>query len=265
MTTFSGAIGTRTGDRHMTHGTFNQDYACYALLPNDMGIVAAVSDGAGSAPMARTGSRTSARHAAAKAWKTALRLGNAPDPGICVYEGIKAARKALEATARIQGNPLDDYHTTIIVAAVIKEKAAVAHIGDGASIVGIRDAHKMLTIPARGQYANETFFITMDDYEDLIASNAAEGATELLLFTDGVQNELIDFRHKKARQDATSSLHDIGRSLETQQPQLGLKHARRPAIIDQADPTLCQWLDDGHTTHGDDATLLVIRASGHLQ
>ena len=69
MTTFSGAIGTRTGDRHTAHGTFNQDYACYALLPNDMGIVAAVSDGAGSAPMARTGSRTSAQHAAAKAWR----------------------------------------------------------------------------------------------------------------------------------------------------------------------------------------------------
>lgn len=265
MTAFTAAIGTRTGDRHRVNGIPNQDYACYALLPNDMGIIAAVSDGAGSAPMAKTGSITSAQGATAKAWKTALRIGNAPDPAICVHEGIKAARRALEATARIQRNPLDDYHATIIVAAVIKEKAAVAHIGDGASIVRINETHKMLTIPARGQYANETFFITMDDYEDLIASNGAEGATELLLFTDGVQNELIDFRQKKARQAATSSLYHIGAPVETQETQGGLKHATRPGIIDQTDPTLCQWLDDGHTTHGDDATLLIIRATGRLQ
>ena len=58
----------------------------------------------------------------------------------------------------------------------------------------------MLTIPARGRYANETFFVTMEEYENLVATNSADQATEMLLFTDGAQNELIDFRYKKARE-----------------------------------------------------------------
>lgn len=265
MTTFSATIGTRTGDSHREHGTPNQDYACYVILPNDMGMVAAVSDGAGSARMAKAGSKTSARAATAKAWKTALRLGNAPDPSICTFEGIKAGRKALEATARIQGNPLDDYHATLLVAVMIKGKTAVAHIGDGASIVRVGDSYKMLTIPARGEYANETFFITMDDYENLIASNVAEGATELLLFTDGVQNELIDFRQRKAHQDATSFLCDIARSLGPERTQSSPNHAVPPEIIDQNDPTLCQWLEDGRTTRGDDATIVTIRINRNSQ
>ena len=265
MTAFSVSIGTRTGDSHRATETPNQDYACYAILPNNMGVVAAVSDGAGSAPMAKTGSRTSARQAAAHAWKTSLRLGHAPDPAICVHEGIKAARKALEAKAKIQGNPLDHYHATLIVAIMTKTTAAVAHIGDGASIVKAAGVHKMLTIPARGQYANETFFITMEDYEDLIACNATEDPTELLLFTDGVQSELIDFRQKRAHKEAAGSLYYVGHTPEEKLPRDQPKHLRKPSIIAQTDPALCQWLEAGHTTHGDDATILVVRAEGHQQ
>ena len=177
MNLFQAAIGTRTGNRHRATDTPNQDYACYALLPNNMGIVAAVSDGAGSAPKAATGSKSSAQAATRKAWKTALRLGQAPDPAICVSEGVKAARKAVEVTALVQGNSLEHYHATLLVAVMTEDKTAVAHIGDGASIVLTGDNYKMLTIPARGEYANETFFITMDDYLDLVASNETESAT----------------------------------------------------------------------------------------
>ena len=265
MTHFSGVIGTRTGDRHRANDTPNQDYACFALLPNNMGIIAAVSDGAGSAPMAEDGSRISACQATTKAWRTALKLGSAPDPSICVYEGIKAARNALVATAKLQHKPLDDYHATLIVATMTKNSAAVAHIGDGASIVKTDDTHKMLTIPARGEYANETFFITMDEYQDLIASNAVEHANELILFTDGVQNELIDFKNKRARQDAIKTLHDIGTYTENQPTPRPHRHHPTPGITYQTDPRLCQWLEDGHTTHGDDATLIIIRATGPLR
>lgn len=261
MNTFSGTIGTRTGDRHEAHGTPNQDYSCYALLPDDLGIVAAVSDGAGSAAMARVASRTAAREATKTAWETAARARATTDPATCSQDGMKAAREALEAVARKQGNPLEDYHATLIVAAIINDKAAVAHIGDGASIVKTRGDYKMLTIPARGQYANETFFITMDDYQNMVASNSAEEVTELLLFTDGVQNELIDFRKKKAHPEHLNSLCKIGTAKRRREGDHHREEITTPRIVARHDPRLCQWLEDGTTTHGDDATLLILRAA----
>ena len=264
MTSFSVSIGTRTGDNHQARGIPNQDYACYAILPNDMGVIAAVSDGAGSAPLAQTGSTTAARGAAERAWKTALRLGHCPDPIICVQEGFRAARKALEAKSRLQGRPLDDYHATLIVGAITRSRAAVAHIGDGASIVRTAGVHKMLTIPARGQYANETFFITMDEPEDLIARNSAEKPSELLMFTDGVQNELIDFREKRANKAAAESLRDIGQPPDKTPTKSTGKQTRKPSIITRTDPSLSQWLEAGQTTHSDDATILIIRTEHPL-
>ena len=171
LTTYSAQIGTRTGNSHLRDATPNQDYACYAPLPNNSGIIGAVADGAGSAPLAAIASRTVATHAAAMAWKTALRMGADTDPKTCVYEAVLAARKALEAKAKNHHNPLEHYHTTLIVAAITNKSTAVAHIGDGASIIMTENTHKMMTIPARGEYANETYFITMEEYLDLIAYN----------------------------------------------------------------------------------------------
>ena len=262
MTLFQAAIGSRTGDRHRATATPNQDHACYAHLPNNMGIVAAVSDGAGSAPLAHIGSRTAARQAITKAWRTAAKQGNQPDPAGCVQLAVKAARNALEATAAVQGNPLDHYHTTLIVAVMTKEEAAVAHVGDGASIVLHQGLHRMLTIPARGEYANETFFITMEEYKELTAANAVQNPTQLILFTDGVQNELIDFRNKKPNSQALTSLEQMNPTLNVPLASMQTENPATPQLWENHNPRLCQWLEEGHTTHHDDATILTLKVHG---
>ena len=244
MTKFSAAIGTRTGDQHTREGTGNQDFACYALLPKDRGVVAAVSDGAGSAPKAAEGSETAARAAVDGALEAASGQDEEINLTETVAAGMKAAREALTQRSRSEGTPLENYHATLLVAALSGTQAAVAHIGDGASIARVDGKYKMLTIPARGMYANETFFVTMDGYEKMVAFNNACDVTEVILFTDGVQNELIDFRGKKPRSEAAESTTE---SLAAEES------ACRP------DPGLCEWLEARESTHRDDATILVMR------
>lgn len=259
MTSFQAAIGSRTGDRHKATGTPNQDHACYAFLPNDMGIVAAVSDGAGSAPLAHIGSRLAARAAATKAWE---HTAAGESLKTCVQRAVKAARKRLQEEAERDDNPLDHYHATLIVAVMTKAEAAVAHVGDGASIVLKQGTHRMLTIPARGEYANETFFITMEEFREITAANAVQDPYEIILFTDGVQNELIDFRNKRPDEEALTSLKDMTPTVSIPLAATPTGTRAGPEIWENRTPRLCQWLEQAHTTHHDDATVLTLRRHG---
>ena len=251
MSRFSARIGTRTGDRHTGEGTGNQDFACYAFLPGGRSIVAAVSDGAGSAAKAAEGSETAARAAVEKALSTALRQGEDLDLREIVRDGMRAAREALEERAQAEDSALEEYHTTLMVACLSESQAAVAHIGDGASIVRVGDEYKMLTIPARGMYPNETFFVTMDGYEEMVARNSTCGATEVILFTDGAQNELIDFQGKKPNAEAAGSAADTGGTPPEESDGFTLLNVG-------LDPDLAEWLESREGTHRDDATLLVM-------
>ena len=257
MSQFPGTVGSRRGDRHRQRGERNQDYGCYAALPNNLGIVAAVSDGAGSAPKAAAGSRTAAKQAARKAWSTCLSQGNHPNPEIAAHEAVKAARRALEGRAKSDKRPLEEYHATLLVAVMTETGAAIAHIGDGASIVDTPDGFKMFTIPARGQYANETYFVTMPEYEELIARNCTKKASSIFLFTDGVQNAAIDFQRKRPREESLAALQETETRLTevTKAEQSG----RRPRIITERTSGIRRWLEETESTHSDDATMVIIR------
>ena len=54
---------TRQGAGHATKSSPNEDSVCFEMLPSGRGIVAAVSDGAGSARRAKEGSRLAATYA----------------------------------------------------------------------------------------------------------------------------------------------------------------------------------------------------------
>ena len=266
MSAFQAIIGTRTGDRHTREGEENQDFACYALLPDNQGVIAAVSDGAGSAAKAAQGSRAAATAAVGKAIDTASRQGDSIDLQEIVLHGIEAAREALEAKAQGEDSSLEDYHATLIVAGLSATHAAVAHIGDGASIAKVGGKYKMMTIPARGLYPNETFFVTIEDYQAMVATNETCDADEVILFTDGVQDELIDFKGKKPRSEAVESaaatteepLHADDEQLDQDHNQLKQDGDTAGPLRTDTYPRLREWLEAREGTHRDDATLLIM-------
>jgi hypothetical protein len=61
------------------------------------------------------------------------------------------------------------------------------HIGDGAAALSL-DAEQHFSLPENGEYANQTWFLTSDDWrEHLHISQFAGRATQLVMMTDGVQ------------------------------------------------------------------------------
>ena len=91
-----------------------------------------------------------------------------------------------------------DYHCTLVLVAWVGDRAAAAQIGDGAAIAESGGTCKMLTIPQRGEYANETYFVTEPHFRQTIFNRETSGITAIMLFTDGLQNHAVDFRNKKA-------------------------------------------------------------------
>ena len=150
---------TRIGRRHVAEGSHNQDSYQYRILPNQRTIVAAVSDGAGSAPRAKLGSFIAVRYAVATASDELSRKSTLQQ---ALKSGLKAAIEAIQKMAdQDPVHQVESYHSTLILAAWTPQAVAAIQVGDGAAIVTNQEGAKMLTIPQQGEYVNETYFITM--------------------------------------------------------------------------------------------------------
>ena len=99
----------------------------------------------------------------------------------------------------------------------------------------------MLTIPQRGEYANETYFVTNPAYQDLIFRNQGTDILALAMFTDGIQNLAIDLPNKRPNDACISEA-------------LFTLHSPEP------DQALSEWLSAPHVALNaqDDATIIII-------
>ena len=109
-----------------------------------------------------------------------------------------AAREGIKRRAEMVKADMADYHCTLILAAWVEDQVAAVQVGDAAAIVESDGVCKMLTVPQRGEYVNETFFITEPHYQQTKFTREANGITALALFTDGLQKDAVDFQNRKA-------------------------------------------------------------------
>lgn len=176
------------GKSHVDANVPCQD--AHAFEDAGQALVAAVCDGAGSAASSDRGARVVA--------DTVVR-----DLAAAVREGRIAAdstRETLEASAvaaveharehlRADGAGTLREHATTLVCAILFERAChVLHVGDGVAVVRTRDpaAPAVVSAPANGEYANETYFVTADDWQAhlRIRSDVIE-VDHALLMSDG--------------------------------------------------------------------------------
>ena len=198
---------TRQGASHARKNSANEDSVYFEVLPSGRGIVAAVSDGAGSAPRAKEGSQLAGTYAVKRAFQAILE--DEEEPAFAVETGLMAAREAIRQTAEIIPEAeMADYHCTLILVAWVDDQVAAVQVGDGAAIVELDGVCKMLTIPQRGEYVNETFFITEPHYQQTKFTREATGITALALFTDGLQKDAVDFQNRKANGDFIPTGHN---------------------------------------------------------
>ena len=268
---------TRTGASHHKTGRSNEDSVHFQLLPNGEGIVAAVSDGAGSSSKSKQGSQLAATYAV----KRTAEVINAGETDLAhaVQAGILTARLAIRQQAETVAEKdseanIADYHCTLVLVAWVGNQVAAAQVGDGAATAEHKGVCKMLTVPRRGEYANETYFINESHFREVMFTRETSDITALAMFTDGIQKQAVDFQNRKANAEfiagAISALREADEVAEI---------AELPADIEvngmsydedgnavpapQAGHRVFQWVKQqvGHTT--DDMSLIVATRLDH--
>ena len=191
------------GFSHEENGTLCQDAHAFRVTQNNE-VVAAVADGAGSARLS---------HEGAKAFTTAIvdHLVSFLDGGSVSIHDASSIRSEIVANVNVtkkqllethaksnaaedHGGSLEaftlrDFHATIIIAVCGVGGGAFYHVGDGAGAAFLFDDPEgaVVSKPENGEYANETYFVTEENWEEhLRVTPFSDSSDTILLMSDGV-------------------------------------------------------------------------------
>lgn len=188
------AGGSVAGTSHIKDGRGGDDAFAFWVSPDGSCVVAAVADGAGS----QTGTSALGSFAACGAvMGAASALASAVLDPVAIVEQVRAtfaaARSAVQARASELGLPDGALATTMAVAVLRADGAVVAQVGDGAVVCDIDGHARALVKPTKGEYANETDFLTraggLDDV--LLVEHVPGGVRRFALSTDGLRYKIL--------------------------------------------------------------------------
>ena len=151
-------------------------------------LAAIVCDGAGSAAKAEQGART-----ACSAFLDFVRTFPAPtegeaDPALWAAEALASVQDAIARTAAASGDPADAYACTLLAAAAIETGAVFLQVGDGAIAYHAHgEPWRLATTPRRGEFANETIFVTAQHPLRHASVVRIAGVQAFALMSDGVE------------------------------------------------------------------------------
>ena len=198
------ASASVVGTAHLRTGQPCQDSTQFRCLPITGApadtLIAAVADGAGSAPYSDQGSRLAAASSInAIAGSLAGRPGSVDPEALqqILAASIDAAHHAVNDLAEANEHRPREYATTLLVAVHVNGVLGAAQIGDGAVVAAGADSeYVLITHPDQGEYANETSFVTESRYLDTLQVSVIPGlrARYIAMFSDGIQNLVLDYR-----------------------------------------------------------------------
>lgn len=180
-----------------------EDAWCWArrLLPcGHEAVAACVCDGAGSAANGWVGAQIASRFLVY--W-----LVNNIEK-VFSYAGdkhkqviVSAVKRQLRRLALREKTALCSYACTVVAALTVTDgRWLIAHLGDGAIVGSFGGELRIVSAPRKGEFANETFFVTDDDAAANIdiqsggLGHPTAPPEAFALFTDGVEGALIN-RH----------------------------------------------------------------------
>ena len=216
-------------------------------------LVAAVADGAGSAPLSREGARL-----CSSAVVDALFASGPPPLG----DGEDPMRRAIEAAVldarsltacRVEagvGGSMRDYAATVVGVWAEGESGCLFHIGDGAAAAA-RDedlADPVVSPPENGEFAEETYFYTDKSWRARLRITPFSARNLIVLASDGAGSFTFAPRWRGLE---TEFIGPLARHLERRPPAA----ARR---------TLARVLraPEAQAISGDDKTLILARLRG---
>lgn len=177
------------GSRHASNNIPCQDVAAWKILP--WGTVLALADGAGSAAAPELGARSATDGVLAWAERAPVDALS-KDIGANVLD---AARDAVWARAHDAGHPPEDLASTLLVAVLRSDgKALLVQLGDGAIIIRTAGVWTLALAPGRGEYVNETFFVTSENAHAHLTVQLAQDVDVAVLCSDGLEHLVVDAR-----------------------------------------------------------------------
>jgi hypothetical protein len=187
------------GASHQKNNTPCQDAHFYQILSNDWGV-AAVADGAGSVEKAHIGSKFLAENAGRifinlihnQQWEK--QLPQEEEWQTLSKQGFAQLRQSLETFAFSQNLSAKDLSSTLMLVVFSPFGLMAVHIGDGrAGYLSQDDTWKALIEPWKGEYANETVFLSSDIWDKesinqyLKTSMVTEKVKAFTLLSDGCE------------------------------------------------------------------------------
>ncbi|MFI4891269.1 MAG: PP2C family serine/threonine-protein phosphatase [Steroidobacterales bacterium] len=156
-----------TGKRNLEQGAAGQD-ASHCVVTDDV-LVAVVCDGAGSVREGRAGSQFIA-HELAEQLSGVLTAGSTTQDhseqlDADIHGAVEAVRTRLAGLAESRQLELHDFSCTLLGCVAWPGGGAFFHIGDGFGIWQEAGAQSVLSQPENGEYADETYFVTDENWK----------------------------------------------------------------------------------------------------
>ena len=177
------------GTAHQKQNLPCQDAHAADVL-SDGSVLLAVADGAGSAARSQEGAALATREALSALRHALAQVMPADEDGwndlLC--SAFAHARSCLVELAADGEAALRQFATTLTCAVATDDWLAVARIGDGAVVIELNDGALISSsAPVKGEYANETVFLTMEDALAQVEVQAVhQPARALMLMSDGL-------------------------------------------------------------------------------
>ncbi len=187
-------VSTR-GRMHANVGGFREDDFRVAYLAREQ-CVLITADGAGSAPLAREGSRIAVSSALAELSAGLQEPGADADPAALLARAARAAFAAIQAQAQALSRPVSDFNTTLLIAMCsvrAPHQIAALQIGDGLIAAQGHDGSwsPPLCDCEYGEYHGQTHFLSAFAVTDVelharIRVHQFLQLQTLLVTTDGI-------------------------------------------------------------------------------
>lgn len=161
-----------------------QDYFCHQIRGQK--LVAVVADGAGSAKYGKIGAKIVCETLCDVLMNKAMHQIKKQ-----IVQALEIARDKLvmhRLNKQKSEDGLIDFAATVVGAVCHKQKGVFFHIGDGAAMAFLQvpQGEAVISRPENGHFSCETYFYTMDDWQDSLRFTFFEKAQSLMLMTDGV-------------------------------------------------------------------------------
>jgi hypothetical protein len=208
------AYASVIGTSHVKSGTPCQDAGgCVVVTLDDEQevLIAAVSDGAGTASHSDVGSSLvvdrflrdfSSQIAAGVDFSV---VGEA-----FARKWLASVCDELSAIAEAEGHDIRKYSCTLLGAIVTQNCGVYMQIGDGAIVVSTEESGEYSWIfwPQHGEYANSTNFLTQENANEVLQFEIGPSVQEIALFSDGIERLVLNLAARTVHSPAFRSIFD---------------------------------------------------------